>query len=67
MHSCGGTDHRHLHGAALVDEQGRETPITESMVEEALIRLLADEIIHRTPYLPVQGECREEEGLRLPG
>lgn len=26
----------HLHGAALIDEQGREIPITEAMINNAL-------------------------------
>ncbi len=41
---------RHLQGAALLDEQGHETPITDSMVEQALIRLLAEELVQRTRY-----------------
>lgn len=30
----------HLHGAALVDEKGKETPITEAMIQRVLERML---------------------------
>jgi hypothetical protein len=31
---------QHLHGAALVDDKGKETPITEKMIQESLKDLL---------------------------
>lgn len=30
----------HLHGAALVDEKGKEIPITEAMIQRVLERML---------------------------
>ena len=30
----------HMHGAAIVDEQGKETPITEDMIQAALQNIL---------------------------
>ena len=30
----------HLHGAALVDEKGKERPITEKMIQESLKTLI---------------------------
>jgi hypothetical protein len=29
-----------MHGAAIIDEKGKETPITDEMVEKALKRIL---------------------------
>jgi len=30
----------HLHGAAIVDDHGHETPITEEMIQKALQKIL---------------------------
>jgi len=30
----------HLHGAAIVDAKGKETPITEEMIQKALKQIL---------------------------
>ncbi len=37
-----------FHGAALVDGQGREIPITECMVQQALVRLMGQELLRLT-------------------
>lgn len=30
----------HMHGAAIVDDKGQETPITEDMIQKALQKIL---------------------------
>lgn len=30
----------HLHGAAIIDEKGKETPITEEMIQKALKKII---------------------------
>lgn len=37
-----------FYGAALVDECGHETPITELMVQQALVRLMGQELLRQT-------------------
>ena len=34
------TNQDHLHGAAIVDSKGKETPITEEMIQKALERIM---------------------------
>jgi len=34
------TKQDHLHGAAIIDAQGKETPITEEMIQKALERII---------------------------
>lgn len=34
------SDIDYLHGAAIIDEKGKETPITEEMIQKALQKIL---------------------------
>ncbi len=34
--------HSHLHGAAVIDANGKETPITEQMIQAACNKLIRD-------------------------
>jgi hypothetical protein len=45
---------KNFHGAAIIDEQGREIPITEAMIQQAFQRLEKSSQASAQPFTPAQ-------------
>jgi len=45
---------KNFHGAAIIDEQGREVPITEAMIQQAFQRLEKSSQSSAQPFTPAQ-------------